>query len=78
MMLSVTELQVVDFGQYDLKRNNMLCAELPPRIYESLKTLCCLAAAMRPLQANEIAQAASLPPAQTANILQLLFAFPPT
>ena len=48
----------------------MLCSELPARIYESLKTLCCLAAANRPLQAHEIALAASLPPAQTAKILQ--------
>lgn len=48
----------------------MLCPELPPRIYESLKTLCCLAAANRPLQAHEVAVAASLPPAQTAKILQ--------
>ncbi len=50
----------------------MLCAELPPRIYESLKTLCCLANASEPLQAQEIASAASLPPAQTAKILQLM------
>ncbi|HYM76962.1 MAG TPA: Rrf2 family transcriptional regulator [Candidatus Dormibacteraeota bacterium] len=48
----------------------MLCSELPPRIYESLKTLCCLAAANRPLQAHEVSVAASLPPAQTAKILQ--------
>ena len=48
----------------------MLCPELPPRIYESLRTLCCLAAANRPLQAQEIALASSLPPAQTAKILQ--------
>src|SRR6266581_3926206 len=50
----------------------MLCADLPPRIYESLKTLCCLANASEPLQAHEIASAAGLPPAQTAKILQLM------
>lgn len=50
----------------------MLCAGLPPRIYESLKALCCLANASEPLQAHEIAAAAGLPPAQTAKILQLM------
>jgi Rrf2 family protein len=50
----------------------MLCAGLSPRVYESLKTLCCLANAAGPLQAHEIADAASLPPAQTAKILQLM------
>ncbi len=50
----------------------MLCADLPPRIYESLKTLCCLANASEPLQAQKIASAAGLPPAQTAKILQLM------
>ena len=50
----------------------MLCGNLPPRIYESLKTLCCLANASEPLQAHEIASAADLPPAQTAKILQLM------
>jgi DNA-binding IscR family transcriptional regulator len=50
----------------------MLCAGLPPRLYESLKTLCCLANASEPLQAQQIASAASLPPAQTAKILQLM------
>lgn len=50
----------------------MLCSNLPPRIYESLKTLCCLAHATRPVQAHEIASAADLPPAQTAKILQLM------
>jgi len=50
----------------------MLCADLPIRIYESLKTLCCLANASEPLQAQEIASATSLPPAQTAKILQLM------
>ena len=50
----------------------MLCAGLPPRIYASLKTLCCLANAAGPLQAHEIASAAGLPPAQTAKILQLM------
>lgn len=69
-MLRLTESKFLDFGQYDLKGRNVLCPELPPRIYESLKTLCCLAAANRPLQAHEIALAASLPPAQTAKILQ--------
>jgi Rrf2 family protein len=48
----------------------MLCSDLPPRVYESLKTLCCLANATGPLQAHQIAAAASLPPAQTAKILQ--------
>ena len=48
----------------------MLCNSLPPRIYESLKTLCCLAAANRPLKAQEIAQVTHIPPAQTAKILQ--------
>ncbi len=50
----------------------MLCAGLPPRLYESLKALCCLANATGPLQAHEIAAAAGLPPAQTAKILQLM------
>lgn len=50
----------------------MLCAGLPPRIYESLKTLCCLANAAGPVQAHEVAAAAGLPPAQTAKILQLM------
>lgn|GEM_PF-6303867 len=50
----------------------MLCTGIPERIYESLKTLCCLANAAGPLQAHEIALAASLPPAQTAKILQLM------
>ncbi len=50
----------------------MLCADLPPRIYQSLKTLCCLANASEPLQAQEIASAAHLPPAQTAKILQMM------
>ena len=50
----------------------MLFAGLPPRIYESLKTLCCLANSAGALQAHEIAAAASLPPAQTAKILQLM------
>ena len=50
----------------------MLCSNLPPRIYESLKTLCCLANAASPLQAQEIASAAKLPPAQTAKILQMM------
>lgn len=50
----------------------MLCTGIPERIYESLKTLCCLANAAGPLQAHEIASAAHLPPAQTAKILQLM------
>lgn len=50
----------------------MLCSNLPPRIYESLKTLCCLAKASGPLQAYEIATLAELPPAQTAKILQMM------
>ena len=48
----------------------MLCSDLPPRIYESLKTLCCLAASDHPLQAHQVAEAADLPPSQTAKILQ--------
>lgn len=50
----------------------MLCSNIPPRIHESLKTLCCLAQASGPLQAHEIARATDLPPAQTAKILQLM------
>jgi Rrf2 family protein len=45
-------------------------AELPPRIYEALKTLCSLTAAKKPLQAHEVATATNLPPSQTAKILQ--------
>lgn len=48
----------------------MLCPELPPRIYESLKALCCLAGSEKPLQTHEIVAATALPPAQTAKILQ--------
>lgn len=54
------------------KARMMLCAGLPPRLYESLKALCCLANAHGPLQAHEIAASAELPPAQTAKILQLM------
>jgi DNA-binding IscR family transcriptional regulator len=50
----------------------MLCDGLPPRLYESLKALCCLANASGPLQAQAVASAAHLPPAQTAKILQLM------
>lgn len=50
----------------------MLCSGLPPRIYESLKVLCCLASVSGSLQAHEIASATDLPPAQTAKILQLM------
>lgn len=50
----------------------MLCTGLPRRLYESLKTLCCLASADGPVQAHQIAEAADLPPAQTAKILQLM------
>ena len=46
--------------------------ELPPRIYASLRTLCCLAKAAGPLQAHEIASSTGLPPAQTAKILQMM------
>jgi Rrf2 family protein len=45
-------------------------AELPSRIYEAIKTLCCLAAVKKPLQAHEVATATNLPPSQTAKILQ--------
>lgn len=48
----------------------MFCADLPPRIYESLKTLCCLAKHEGPLQAHEIARSTGLPVAQTAKVLQ--------
>ncbi len=44
--------------------------DLPPRPYESLKALCCLATAKKPMRAIEIAALAYLPPAQTAKILQ--------
>ena len=50
----------------------MFGPELPPRIYESLKTLCCLAKAAGPLQAHAIASTTGLPPAQTAKILQMM------
>ncbi len=50
----------------------MPCSDLPPRIYESLKTLCCLAKASGPLQAQQVASTADLPPAQTAKILQMM------
>jgi Rrf2 family protein len=54
------------------KERTVLCSDLPPRIYESLKTLCCLADAVGPLQARQIASATKLQPAQTAKILQML------
>jgi Rrf2 family protein len=50
----------------------MPCVEIPARIVESLRTLACLADVSGPLQAQEIASRAGLPPAQTAKILQLL------
>jgi len=50
----------------------VLGSELPPRIYESLKTLCCLAKAAGPLPARAIASTTGLPPAQTAKILQMM------
>jgi hypothetical protein len=50
------------------KERTMIRSDLPPRLYKSLMTLCCLANASEPIQAHEIAAAASLPPAQTANI----------
>lgn len=62
----------LNFGQSAPKGRIMLCTGIPERIYESLKTLCCLANAGGPLQAHEIALAANLPPAQTAKILQLM------
>ena len=55
-----------------LKEGIVLYSGLSPRIYESLKALCCLANAAGPLQAHKIASAAGLPPAQTAKILQLM------
>ena len=66
--------QEAPFGQSNPKVENlnMLCSDLPQRIYESLKTLCCLASATGPLRAHEIAAADDLPPAQTAKILQLM------
>lgn len=48
----------------------MFCADLPPRIYASLKTLCCLAKHEGPLQVHEIARWADLPAAQTAKTMQ--------
>lgn len=48
----------------------MFCADLPPRVYESLKALCCLAKRDGPLQAHEIARSTRLPVAQTAKVLQ--------
>lgn len=69
-MTEITESLACSFGQYDPKGDIVLCPGLPPRIYESLKTLCCLAAAETSLQAHEIAAATDLPPAQTAKILQ--------
>jgi len=48
----------------------VFCADLPPRIYESLKILCCLAKHERPSQAHEIARWTGLPVAQTAKVLQ--------
>jgi Rrf2 family protein len=54
------------------KERIVLDPELPPRIYESLKALCCLAKAAAPLQAHEIASTTGLPPAQTAKILQMM------
>lgn len=48
----------------------MLCADIPRRLYESLKTLSCLATADGPMQAHQIASVGHLPPAQTAKILQ--------
>ncbi len=65
---------VLPFGQWNpiVEKFIMLCSNLPPRIYESLKTLCCLANASGPLQAHEVAAAAVLPPAQTAKILQMM------
>lgn len=50
----------------------MFCDDLQPRIYESLKTLCCLANAAGPVHAHDIASASGLPPAQTAKILQMM------
>lgn len=50
----------------------MLGPELPPRVYASLRALCCLAKAVEPLQAYEIASTTGLPPAQTAKILQMM------
>lgn len=61
-----------DFGQSAPKGGIVLCVGLSPRIYESLKTLCCMASAAGPLQAHEIASATGLPPAQTAKILQMM------
>jgi len=52
------------------KESTMNCSELPPRVYESLKVLCCLATVEHPLQAHEIAAATKVPPAQTPKILQ--------
>ena len=65
---------LLDFGQLApiVEDGTMLCAGLAPRLYESLKALCCLASADGPLQAHQVAEAAEMPPAQTAKILQLM------
>lgn len=50
----------------------MLCSNLPDRVYESLKTLACLANAEGPLQSHAVAERTKLPPAQIAKLLQSL------
>ena len=52
------------------KEEIVFCADLPPRVHESLKTLCCLAAHAGTLRAHEIARSTGLPAAQTAKVLQ--------
>jgi Rrf2 family protein len=52
------------------KEEIVFCADLPPRVHESLKTLCCLAAHAGTLRAHEIACSTGLPAAQTAKVLQ--------
>ena len=46
--------------------------DLPKRVHSSLKILCSLAKAGRPLQAGRIAHLQHIPPARAAKILQLL------
>ena len=46
--------------------------DLPKQVHQSLKALCSLARASRPLKAEKIARLAEIPPAQAAKVLQHL------
>jgi Rrf2 family protein len=46
--------------------------DVPPRISEALKALCCLARSDRPRKAPHVAAEMEMPPSQTAKILQQL------